>query len=292
MTDHKKKEQIETEVTYQTLSEFLQNTPPNKLGHISNLVVQRDMFKPASTAYWVINAPMLELHCSDDLCNGVRSFRCPVLPSERKPVEQDIVNYLYVKYQCSNCHNTLKIYSLAVKIDEIPRGTCYKLGEDPPYGPPVPPKLIRLIQPDSDMFMQGRRCENQGFGIGAFAYYRRVVENQKNRILGEIVKVSEKIGVPQDKIDILRAAIEEIQFRKALNMAKDAIPERLLIEGHSPMRLLHHALSRGVHELSDEECLELASTIRLVLGELSERLSILLKDKAELTKAISTLMQP
>ena len=194
MTNHSKQKQTETEATYQTFPDFLQNTPPNKLGHISNLVVQGDMFKSASTVHWVINAPMLELHCSDDLCNGARSFRCPVLPSERKPVEQDIVNYLYVKYQCSNCHNTLKIYSLAVKIDEIPRGTCYKLGEDPPYGPPISPKLIRLIQPDSDMFMQGRRCENQGFGIGAFAYYRRVVENQKNRILGEIVKVSEKMA--------------------------------------------------------------------------------------------------
>ena len=173
-----------------------------------------------------------------------------------------------------------------------PHGTCYKFGEDPPYGPPVPSRLIKLIGPDRDIFLKGRRCENQGFGIGAFAYYRRVVENQKNRILGEIVKVSKKIGAPQDKIDTLSDAIEETQFSTALNMAKDAIPENLLIDGHSPMRLLHHALSRGVHELSDEECLELASTVRLVLGELSERSSILLKDKAELTKAISTLMQP
>ncbi len=43
-------------------------------------------------------------------------------------------------------------------------------------------------------------------------------------------------------------------------------------------------------QLTDEECLELASTVRLVLSELSERLSAILKDKAELTAAISTLM--
>ena len=167
---------------------------------------------------------------------------------------------------------------------------CYKLGENPPYGPPVPSRLIKLIGPASDMFLKGRNCENQGLGIGAFTYYRRVVENQKNRILGEIVKVFEKIGVPQDKIDTLDQAINETQFSKALKMAKDVMPESLLIDGHSPIFLLHRALSRGVHELSDEECLELASTIRLVLGELSERLSAILKDKAELTEAISTLM--
>ncbi len=168
---------------------------------------------------------------------------------------------------------------------------CYKLGEFPRYGPPVPARLIKLIGPDKDIFLKGRNCENQGLGIGAFSYYRRVVENQKNRILEEIVKVSEKIGVPQDKIDTLREAIKETQFRKSLEMTKDVMPESLLIDGHSPILLLHRALSRGVHELSDEECLELANTIRLVLGELSEKLSVVLKDKSELTEAISALMQ-
>ena len=169
-------------------------------------------------------------------------------------------------------------------------GTCYKFGEYPPYGPPVPPRLIKLIGPDRDIFLQGRRCENQGLGIGAFAYYRRVVENQKNRILGEIVKVSEKSGVPQDKIDILRSAIEEIQFRKALDMAKDVMPENLLINGQNPIRLLHGVLSHGVHELSDQECLDLASSVRVVLGRLSEKLSDILKDDEEVKGALSTLM--
>ena len=173
--------------------------------------------------------------------------------------------------------------------NEESHGECYKFGEYPPYGQPVPPKLITLIRPDRDIFLKGRNCENQGFGIGAFTYYRRVVENQKNRILEEIVKVSEKIGMPQDKIDTLGQAIKETRFSKALEMAKDVMPESLLIDGQNPILLLYRALSRGVHELSDEECLELASTVRLVLGELSERLSVILKDKAELTKAISTL---
>ena len=138
--------------------------------------------------------------------------------------------------------------------------------------------------------MQGRRCENQGLGIGAFAYYRRVVENQKNRILEEIIKVSEKMGAPEDKINTLRGAIEETQFSKALDMAKDVMPENLLINGQNPIRLLHGVLSHGVHELPDEQCLDLASSVRVVLGKLSEKLSDILKDEAEVKGAISTLM--
>ena len=298
MRDHNKPEQVQTEVTYQTLSEFLENTPPNQWRNISDLSISESTSPPYARIIQKINTPELELHCSHDLCAGVRFFRCTKVFSsagayrEENILKENIFNYLYVIYQCSNCRKTVKVFALAVKLstNEEPQGMCCKFGELPSYGPPVPPRLIKLIGPDRDIFLKGRNCENQGFGIGAFSYYRRVVENQKNRILEEIVKVFKKIGVPQDKIATLCEAIKETQFSKALEMAKDAMPESLLINGHSPMFLLHRALSRGVHELSDEECLKLANTIRLVLSELSERLSTLLKDKAELTEAISTLM--
>ncbi|RKU29756.1 hypothetical protein C6499_08195 [Candidatus Poribacteria bacterium] len=289
--DCNKQTEEQTEVSYLTLSEFLQSTPPNQERYILNLFMQHT--GPFGNVIKEINKPELELHCSDDSCNGIRFFRCTEVFSSPGPhLKENISNYLYVTYRCSNCLRTTKVYSFIAILDtnEEPHGICYKFGEFPSYGQPVPPRLIKLIGPDREIFLKGRNCENQGLGIGAFTYYRRVVENQKNRILGEIVKVFEKIGLPQDKIDTLREAIKETQFSKALGMAKDAMPESLLIDGHSPIFLLHRALSRGVHELTDEECLELASTIRLVLGELSEKLSAILKDKAELTRAVSTLM--
>lgn len=298
MTDRNKQEQGQSEVNYQSLSEFLQSTPPNQWRHISDLSVRRTL-RPYGNVINEINKPELELHCPDDLCNGVRFFRyTEVFPNTETDLQENAVNYLYIIYQCSNCKKSRKVYSLAAILPAIEQsqtieqsqGMCHKIGEYPPYGPPVPPRLVKLIGPDRDIFLKGRKCENQGLGIGAFIYYRRVVENQKNRILEEIVKVFEKIGVSQDKIDTLREAIKETQFSTALGMAKDIMPESLLINGHSPILLLHRALSRGVHELSDEECLKLASTVRLVLGELSERLSAILKDQAELTEAISTLI--
>jgi hypothetical protein len=45
-----------------------------------------------------------------------------------------------------------------------------------------------------------------------------------------------------------------------------------------------------LHQRSDEQCLEIASSIRVVLAELSERLAQALKDEAELNKALSRLM--
>ena len=292
MIDHDKQEQILTEIPLQTLSEFLQSTPPNQWRPISDLSVPENIGDlPISIGQ--INKPALELHCPHDSCNGMRFFRCnDVFSSTNTHLEQNVISYLYVSYYCCNCESTKKVYSLAAKLIEIKqsRGICYKFGEFPTFGSPISPKLIKLIGPDREIFLKGRNSENQGLGIGAFTYYRRVVENQKNRILEEIIKLSQKVGVPQDKIDTLHEAIKETQFSTALKMTKDVMPESLLIDGHSPILLLHRALSQGVHELTDEECLKRANTVRLVLGELSERLSAVLKDKAELKAAISTLM--
>jgi hypothetical protein len=170
-------------------------------------------------------------------------------------------------------------------------GSCYKFGEYPPYGPPTPARLIRLFGSQRETFLKGRRCEIQGLGIGAFIYYRRVVETQKNQILTEIIKVATKIGAPADMIATLETAKSEIQFSKALTLAKNAIPPALLINGQNPLTLLHSALSVGVHEQTDERCLELAHDVRVVLAELAERLGQALKDEAELNQAISRLIQ-
>ena len=94
----------------------------------------------------------------------------------------------------------------------------------------------------------------------------------------------------QATIDKLNTAIQETQFKRALEKAKDAIPEKLYINNQNPILALHHALSGGVHEFSDERCLELARDVRIVLGELSERMSFVLKDDAEVGRALSSLL--
>lgn len=280
-------DEVKEEIEYQTIAEFLENTPPNQLIHISDLSVWKQRQYVGDN---LMQTPEIQMHCDHENCNGTRFFRC--VSGSDKSLDKKDYEFFYVTYRCSNCQRVEKTFSLAAKVDADakPTGQCYKFGELPTYGPPVSPKLIKLIGPDRDEFLKGRRCENQGLGVGAFIYYRRVVENQKNRILGEIIKVSEKIGATEDKLNQLRSAVTEIQFSKALDMAKDAMPESLLINGHSPILLLHSALSEGVHALTDEQCLELAGSIRIVLGELSDRLSQALKDEAQLTKALSTLM--
>lgn len=234
-----------------------------------------------------MRTPDLVLHCASEVCQGDRVFAftgsAPSLPVRQW-------DQLFLRYVCRNCRQRGKTFAVDMYASGTGGGIAIKVGEWPPFGPPTPARLISLIGPDRDLFLRGRRGENQGLGIGAFAYYRRVVENQKNRLLDEIIRVSRQLGVKADKIAVLEGAKKETQFGKAVDMVKDAIPESLLIQGHNPLTLLHKALSEGLHAESDEECLAAAKAIRVVLAALAERIGEVLRDDAELKEAVSRLL--
>jgi hypothetical protein len=271
-----------------TFAEFLENVPPSQLVNVTNLWAEKRGYE--GRRYNELQSPQLQLHCTSDECNGLRFFRYQE-GSKNFVSEDDPPKLLtYITYLCSNCRKKIKTYSLHAVCAAAGTGQCYKFGEFPPYGPPTPARLIRLFGKDREIFLKGRQCENHGLGIGAFVYYRRVVENHKSQILDEIIRVSKKIGAPPETLTALEAAKKEIQFSKALTSVKDAVPQALLINGQNPLTLLHSALSVGLHEQTDETCLALAHDVRVVLIELAERLSQALKDEAELNAAISRLM--
>ena len=147
-------------------SEFLESIPPSNLMSISDLSVTKN--RGSTYAYYELLTPDIQLHCPDDACNGTRFFRCT---SSEPSVPDDEFKFFYISYRCSNCQKTTKTFSLAAQNDKNANsGRCYKFGELPVYGPPTPSRLIKLIGPDREIFLKGRRCENQGLGGGVFIY--------------------------------------------------------------------------------------------------------------------------
>jgi len=164
-----------------------------------------------------------------------------------------------------------------------------KIGEFPAFGPPLPARLQRLVQAERGFLLKGFQSENRGLGIGAFAYYRRLVEDLKTELIDEIIKTCRKIPTAATYIPALEKAREEKQFARAVGDIGEAIPDALRIDGHNPLSLLHQALSRDLHSASDEECLEAASAIRVVLSELTERMAYITRESSELQTALSKL---
>lgn len=283
MTDENVPEKLEQSIEPMTWVDFLQGHPPG------SVVAVRDVCRPPNQYGDVYaSTPELQLFCPNDTCNSYMFF---TTKSNVGSLSEGSWTFGYLTYHCRNCQRYTKTFALGLRRGKGADTEAYKFGELPHFGPPVPPRVLRLIQPDRELFLSGHRCENQGLGIGAFTYYRRVVENQWSRLVEEIIKVAKAINAPQVTISALEAAKTEQQFSKAIAGLKDAIPPPLLINGHNPLTLLHAALSQGVHNLPDEECLELATSIRIVLVELAEKLGQALKDEKELSDAVAKLLQ-
>jgi hypothetical protein len=198
-------------------------------------------------------------------------------------------------YTCEKCGRVVKSYavrfwSIAVSFEEADLVDVQKIAEWPPFAPRTPGKVISLVGPDRDLFLKGRRAEIEGLGVGAFSYYRRIIEGQKNRLLDEIIRVARHLGATAETVALLEAAKVETQFSKAVESVKDAIPRALYIKGHNPFTLLHGALSKGLHDASDEECLVAANDIRLILVDFAERLTEAMKEQKELDEALSRLV--
>ena len=249
-----------------------------------------EFYKKERTQYVVYNTkctPTLRLYC--DECKGMRNFDGDWIHSER--IETNLPRDDFLVYKCRDCDTYEKHFCLGLfSIDDKGNGNVFKIGEYPELYIKLPSNLQSLLGNDFASFIKGLKCEKQGLGIGAYIYYRRVVENQKNRLLGEIQKVLEKLSAQKEMIETIQKAILETQFSKAIDMVKDSLPESLLVDGHNPFKLLHKALSIGIHKLPDEECLQIAHNIRMVLIDLCERIKIALSEQKELKDSVSSLL--
>jgi hypothetical protein len=71
MSEETKSEEIKQAEPEYLLAEFLESHPPNQSVRIKNLA------KKDHIGYWadILNTPQLQLHCSNNSCNGSRFFR-------------------------------------------------------------------------------------------------------------------------------------------------------------------------------------------------------------------------
>jgi hypothetical protein len=231
----------------------------------------------------------LQLFCPTSTCNSYMQFA--PLTNNPSGVSHSEASYITLKFRCRNCNTTEKTFNLRTSDDFKTQKVIQKLGEFPYFGKPMPKKVSKLLGSERKLFFKGRKCENQGMGVGAFTYYRRVLDSQKDRIFDEVIKVAKLNTNNEEVIKELEAAKQESQFTKAVENIKHAFPQALLLNGHNPLTLMYSALSEGLHNHDDDTCLELAQSIRTVLFEFSERLDTALKESNELSSAIRRLVK-
>ncbi len=139
-----------------------------------------------------------------------------------------------------------------------------KIGQFPPYE--ISPEATvekYLLEEDKGNYKKALANLSIGYGIGAFAYFRRIIENEIIRLIEDISKLD------FDGVEHIEQALKTYEtdhaMAKLIDVATKFLPNSLLSIGDNPIRLLHEQLSVGLHKLPDEVCIGKAETIDTIL---------------------------
>lgn len=170
-------------------------------------------------------------------------------------------NHIYYAYYFKEGHHFTKIGQYPSIADfQIPQAAKYRkiLGET----------LYKE-------FTKGIGLNAHGVGIGAFVYLRRIFEN--------LIKEAHDIVAKED------ASFDEATYRTAkmddkIQMVSTHLPA-FLVEN----RKLYGVLSKGLHEMTEEECLKYFQTVKIGIEQILDEKIELAEKKAKAEKARQAL---
>lgn len=179
------------------------------------------------------------------------------------------------QYICASCQNYSQFFQLYF---DKSLSVVIKTGQFPAWSVLVEKNLSTILGEHEDVYRRGLICEGQGYGIGAYAYYRRIVESIIDKLLNSIhdlLDESDKALYEQ----ALKKTQEGIVAQEKIALVKDLVPKSLRPNNMNPLSLLHDRLSEGIHAMTDEECLEIAGDIREVITYLVEQINLAAQTK-------------
>ena len=139
-----------------------------------------------------------------------------------------------------------------------------KIGQYPSFN--IEPDTILkkyLSLEDLDNYKKAITCLSVNFGIGAYSYFRRIIENEIKRMIIDISELS------FDGVDNVKQALKNYendhQMGKLIDTLNNFLPYSLKQFGDNPVRLLYEQLSGGIHLFSDTVCIDKARQIDILL---------------------------
>jgi len=230
---------------------------------------RRREFSSKYKALVALPKPAVHMQCA--ICQSEQTFNMANEYYEARGVANDpaqgqICRLVYV---CMSCQRGIRTF--VVRFD--PEGErVMKVGQYPPWDIRPDSSLERMLGGHADLYKKGLVCESQGYGIGAFGYYRRIVEELIGQLLDDVAELL--AGAERDAfIKALERVRATTVAQEKIALVKDLLPATLRPDGINPLGVLHETLSEGLHGASDDVCMELAAGVRETLAFLVDQIA-------------------
>lgn len=193
-------------------------------------------------------------------------------------------------YRCKNCSsNNFHYYFIWQEKEEGKAGVFVKIGQYPPLSINPSPELAKALgKEDAELYKKALITANFSHGIGAVAYFRRVLENKINLLLDLIAEAAKNAQVSEELLKELEAVKRGRAVEDRIAFAAKLLPAHLRPGGHNPLDKLYGMASAGLHGESDEDCLTIFAEGRFVFEYLFKNLTVGNEEAREYVRQLSS----
>ena len=180
----------------------------------------------------------------------------------------------HFNFTCVSCRKSSRTYLVEQILDDETI-KIQKYGELPRAKIPRDKTLQKFMKDDRDNYEKAVICLSHEYGVAAFAYFRRVVENNINRLLDLLQEDIQSSGGATETLEAIQSLRDASPMSEKIKIANLALPAHLQPDGLNPLGRLYQVLSEGVHSLSEDECLMKAKAtsecLAFLVSELASR---------------------
>ncbi len=163
-------------------------------------------------------------------------------------------------YQCKNCEeNTFLVWLVWWRDGNITK--VMKTGQYPKLEITIPKELEKALGGKRSLYLRGMTSRHNGYGIGALTYFRRLIEDTTDEMLGLLEEAMEAANADPAAIEVLRKAKDGRRFEDKVKIAAEVMPAHLKPGGINPFGDLYELLSIGLHDRTDEECCDIVDAM-------------------------------
>lgn len=252
---------------------------PNK-EFLENYSLFRKFKIELPTYFESLDKPAINMKCLK--CESIQTFKMEDSYCRHHPVNIEDKKKSII-YTCQSCKEFIRQFQVYFSPNN---DYIYKFGQYPEWEIKMDNNLEKTLGKHSSTFRKGLICESQGYGIGAFAYYRRITEDIIDELLDSIEDLIEEENKGTYREALKKTKITRVTQEK-IELVKDLLPSILKPNGMNPLGVLHSELSEGLHAETDQACLTNANHVRTIMTFLINQII----QSKEAAKSFSTSMK-
>jgi hypothetical protein len=188
-------------------------------------------------------------------------------------------------FSCRNCGAMFGVWFLAST--QGGQLSLTKYGQHPPPERNPSKALAAALGEDyTDFWRSGMTLRNNGYGIGALIYFRRIVEGMTNDLLEGLAVAMEAGNDPAAEVARVRALKEaKVSFDKKMESAAKMLPGHLRPGNVNPVQAMFDVVSESLHNHTDAECCDLVDALAEAMTLLLAKLNTYIEETKALKEA-------